>query len=49
MCGRQRLSRAARSRATLEIGLAGFALTGALIPLGLWAAQRAAARRTGTM
>lgn len=32
-----------------EIGLAGFALTGALIPLGFWVAQRAAVRRTGTM
>ena len=28
-----------------EIGLAGFALTGAMIPLGYWTAQRAAERR----
>lgn len=32
-----------------EIGLAGFALTGALVPLGFWVAQRAAVRRTSTM
>lgn len=31
-----------------EIGLAGFALTGAMIPLGFWMAQRAAQRRLGT-
>jgi hypothetical protein len=32
-----------------EIGLAGFALTGLMIPLGIWMAQRAAQRRLGTM
>jgi len=32
-----------------EIGLAGFALTGVLIPLGYWMAQRGAERRLGTM
>jgi len=30
-----------------EIGLTGFALTGAMIPLGFWMAQRAAQRRLG--
>jgi hypothetical protein len=32
-----------------EIGLAGFALTGALVPLGYWMAQRGAERRLGTV
>ena len=32
-----------------EIGLVGFALTGLMIPLGFWMAQRAAQRRLGTM
>jgi hypothetical protein len=32
-----------------EIGLAGFALTGLMIPLGYWMAQRGAQRRLGTM
>lgn len=32
-----------------EIGLLGFALTGAMIPLGFWMAQRGAERRLGTM
>lgn len=32
-----------------EIGLAGFALSGAVIVLGVWMAQRAAQRRFGTM
>jgi hypothetical protein len=32
-----------------EIGLAGFALTGLMIPLGFWMAQRGAQRRLGTM
>lgn len=32
-----------------EIGLAGFALTGLIIPLGYWMAQRGAQRRLGTM
>jgi hypothetical protein len=32
-----------------EIGLAGCALTGLMIPLGFWMAQRAAQRRLGTM
>jgi hypothetical protein len=31
-----------------EIGLVGFALTGLMIPLGFWMAQRAAQRRIGT-
>lgn len=32
-----------------EIGLAGLALTGLMVPLGFWMAQRAAQRRIGTM
>ena len=32
-----------------EIGLAGAALTGAMVPLGYWMAQRGAERRLGTM
>lgn len=32
-----------------EIGLVGFALTGLMIPLGFWMAQRGAQRRLGTM
>ena len=32
-----------------EIGLAGFALTGMVVVLGFWMAQRAAQRRLGTM
>lgn len=32
-----------------EIGLVGFALTGIIIPLGFWMAQRGAQRRLGTM
>ncbi len=32
-----------------EIGLLGFALTGAMVPLGIWMAQRGAERRIGTM
>lgn len=32
-----------------EIGLVGFALTGAVVVLGVWMAQRAAQRRFGTM
>jgi hypothetical protein len=32
-----------------EIGLAGFALTGLMVPLGYWMAQRGAERRLGTM
>jgi hypothetical protein len=38
--------RVARHR---EIGLVGFALTGLMIPLGYWMAQRGAQRRLGTM
>jgi hypothetical protein len=32
-----------------EVGLAGFALTGAMVVLGYWMAQRGAERRLGTM
>ena len=32
-----------------ELGLAGFALTGVMVPLGYWMAQRGAERRLGTM
>lgn len=32
-----------------EVGLVGFALTGVMVPLGVWMAQRGAQRRLGTM